>query len=145
MSERKSARLLIAVSGFLFLLAIPAIAETQSTPLSPTQRPQMLPHASRPKAAARSVDYLQGLTLTEDQKAKIDQIHQDMKSRMDIVAKDPAEDGTAKGAMLEGLARMERRQVFLVLTPEQQAEVRKKVMAGRVAEQEKNKTALPPR
>jgi hypothetical protein len=49
--------------------------------------------------------------------------------------------------MLEGLARMERRQVFLALTPEQQAEVRKRIVASRAAEQEKNKkeTALPPK
>lgn len=93
------------------------------------------------------MDDLQGLTLTEDQKVKIDQIHQDMKSRMEIVAKDPAENADQKGAMLEGMARMERRQVFQVLTLEQQAEVRKKIRARRAAEQEKdkNQTALPPK
>lgn len=147
MNERQRAGHVITGSVFLLLLAVPALAETQNTPLSTAQIPHTPPQAMRPGQGARPVDVLQGITLTEEQKAKIDQIHQEMKSRVDVVVKDPASDETTKRAMLEGLARMERRQVFLALTPEQQAEVRKRIVASRAAEQEKNKkeTALPPK
>ena len=42
-------------------------------------------------------------------------------------------------SMLEGMARIERGQIFQVLTPEQQSEVRKKVAARHAAEQQGKK------
>jgi hypothetical protein len=77
--------------------------------------------------------------LTDAQKAKIDQIRQNMKARMDAVAKDEKENEDQKDAMLDGLQHMELRQVLQVLTPVQLSEVRKKVMIPRAAEQEQNK------
>jgi Spy/CpxP family protein refolding chaperone len=47
--------------------------------------------------------------------------------------------------MLDGYRRMERGQVFNVLTPEQQIEVRKRVRARRAAEQEERKKQSLPR
>jgi hypothetical protein len=83
------------------------------------------------------------LKYTDDQKTKIDEIHKNMKARMDVVVKDEASTGMQKQAMLEGLARVERRQVLQVLTPEQLEEVRRKALARRAAEQQqKLPTAL---
>jgi len=79
------------------------------------------------------------LKYTDDQKEKIDQIHQDMKSRMDLVVKDEKLSPDQKDAMLQGYRRLERSQVFKLLTPEQQREVRKRISARRAAEQEKKK------
>ena len=83
---------------------------------------------------------LTDLSLTDAQKAKIEQIRLSMKSRRDAVISDAKEDTDQKNAMLEGLQHMEIRQILEVLTPEQLSEVRKKVMARRAAEQEQNKT-----
>jgi len=47
--------------------------------------------------------------------------------------------------MLEGYRRLERGQVFKLLTPEQQREVRKKISARRAAEQEKKKKPSLPK
>jgi Spy/CpxP family protein refolding chaperone len=69
-----------------------------------------------------------------------------MKGRMDNVVKDEKLIPEQKGAMLDGYRRMEYRQVFGVLTPEQQKEVREKVRARRAAEQEeKKKQQSPPK
>ena len=134
-------------SLLLFLFAAPALAGTDNKPLTSDQDPHRIPQVTRPSGqATRSEDIFAGLTLTDEQKAKVDQIHKDIISRMKIVAKDPAEDADQKGAMLEGLARMERNQIFQILTQEQQAEVRKKIAARREAEKKENqKRALPPR
>jgi hypothetical protein len=83
------------------------------------------------------------LKFTEDQKAKIDQIHQNMKSNLDAVVKDKDLNEDQKEAMLEGFRRMERGQVFKVLTPEQQTEVRKRVLARHAAEQQEHKKQQP--
>ena len=88
-------------------------------------------------------DYFAGLTFTGDQKAKIDEIRQDIKLRMDTVDKDEKLTPEQKGAMLDGYRRMEQRQIFAVLTPEQQTVVRQKLLARRAAEQEKKKQQQP--
>ena len=43
--------------------------------------------------------------------------------------------------MIEGLQRMERRQIFQLLSPDQQAQVRSKVLAERAAEQKARQDA----
>jgi hypothetical protein len=92
---------------------------------------------SRSKKASSAEDPLDGITLTDDQKASIQRIHQDTKSRMDTVAQDAGSAGWQKSAMIEGLQRMERRQVFQTLTPQQQGQIREKALAERAAEQQK--------
>ena len=79
------------------------------------------------------MDDLAGLNYTDNQKAKMHQVHQDIRSRMDAVVKDDKLSREQKKAMLEGYQRMEVRQVFKMLTPEQQTEVTKKVLARRAA------------
>jgi hypothetical protein len=148
----------IAVTvGLLVLFALPAISHTQSALISSasTQTPiasagpapagqpdnsrmtMPAPHlsggtAARPTAQRDLVqieDYTMSLMLTDDQKAQIGQIHQEMKNRMDLVAKDTNETIDQKEAMIDGLKRMRLREVLLVLTPEQRSELRKKLPA----------------
>ena len=135
-------------ASLLFILfAAPALAGTDNKPLASNQDPHVAPQVTRPpRQAVRKADDFAGLTLSEEQKAKVDQIHKDIISRMEIVAKDPAENADQKGAMLEGLARMERNQIFQILTPEQQAEVRRKIAARHEAEKkQKQAQSLQPR
>ena len=70
-----------------------------------------------------------------------------MKSRMDDVAKDEKLTPEQKEAMLEGLQLMESRQLLKLLTPDQQVEVRRKVLARRAAqrEEDKKKYQRPPK
>jgi Spy/CpxP family protein refolding chaperone len=139
MNKNLFVKRMAVASGFLILFAAPAQTETQNKPLAPSPIPQFASHTARPTTASSPGDDLAGLTLTDDQKAKIEQIHQDAKSHMDIVIKDKASNGDQKQAMLEGFARIERSQVFHVLTPDQQSEVRKKIAARRAADQEGKK------
>ena len=82
---------------------------------------------------------------TEDQKAKISKIHEDIKSRVDAVIKDNKLSPDQKGAFLQGFERMERSEVYKVLTPEQQREVSKRMHALRQEEQkEQEKKKAPP-
>lgn len=95
--------------------------------------------AGRRMKDTHPVDDFAGLTFTDDQKAKIDEIRKNMKSRTDTVVKDDKLNEDQKGAMLDGYRRIENRQIFGVLTPEQQTEVSKRVLARRAAEREQNK------
>lgn len=127
----------------LVLFALPAAAgsvngaQSAATAQQPDRRIAI--QASPQRGPVSIENILAGLTLTDDQKAKIARIRQDMKAHMDLVAKDNRNTQDQKQAMLEGLERMERRQVFQALTAKQREEVRKRIMAQREIEQERNK------
>lgn len=112
-----------------------SLASTQTAPLD-ARRTRLV--ASRIPARPKKdgpADIFSGVNFSDDQKAQIDHIHQSMKSKMDAVSHDAGSADWQKTAMIEGLQRMERRQIFQLLTPDQQAEVRGKVLAERAAEQ----------
>src|SRR2546423_11831380 len=105
--NRFSARVTVA-AGFLLLCAAPGLTRAQSSPPRPAQT-HKAPPAARPKSDAQPTEDFAGLKYTDDQKEKIDQIHQDMKSRMDLVVKDEKLSPDQKEAMLQGYRSEERR------------------------------------
>src|ERR1700687_649693 len=139
MNESRFAKRVAIAAGFFFLCAAPGLTRLQSSPPRPVQTPHRASPVARPKRDTRPTDDFAGLKFTDDQKAKIDQIHQGMKSRMDAVVKDEKLSAEQKDAMLEGYRRMERGQVFKVLTSAQQKEILNRVRARRAAEQEEKK------
>jgi Spy/CpxP family protein refolding chaperone len=123
----------VAAGGFLFLCVAPELALGQSS------QPGAAPPAStksalalRGKSAARP-DLLEGLTLTDDQKAKIGQIREETRSHLDAVANDKKLSPEAADAIRRGYQRFENGKILEVLTPEQQQEVRKRVATWRAA------------
>lgn len=89
---------------------------------------------------AADEDILSGVTLSEEQHMQIDQIHKDMRSRMEQVARDSRETPDQKEAMIRGLQRMERHQVFMALTPAQRSTLTKRLMAQRAAALQKGQS-----
>jgi hypothetical protein len=75
------------------------------------------------------------LSYTDEQKAQIDTIRQDTKSRKEVVAKDDKLTADQKDAMLLGYTRMEYGRIYKVLSPEQQRQVRQRIRARRTADQ----------
>lgn len=136
----------LAGAGVFFFLGA-GLTRAQGSPPGAVQTPHITSRVARPKKDTRPTDDFAGLQFTDDQKAKINQIHQDMKSRMDAVVKAEKLSPEQKEAMLEGYRRMEYGQVFKALTSEQQIEVRKKVLARRAAEKEEQekKQQSPPK
>jgi Spy/CpxP family protein refolding chaperone len=63
---------------------------------------------------------------------------------MDLVVKDDKLDSEQKQAMLQGFRRLEAGEIFKVLTPEQQKEVRKRLTAQRAAGQQQRKAQQQP-
>jgi hypothetical protein len=80
-------------------------------------------------------DDFAGLNYSEEQKTEIDQIHRNTKAHMDAIVKDDKLTADQKDAMLMGYKRIEYGQVYKVLTPEQQKQVRQRVQARRAEKQ----------
>jgi Spy/CpxP family protein refolding chaperone len=112
-----------AAAGFLALSAVPGLTCAQDSKLAAAQPP-------------RATDEFAGLKFTDDQRAKIDEIHRRMAARKDVVAKSQTLQADQKDAMIAGLGRMERGEIVKVLTPEQQKEVLKKARAAQAAARE---------
>lgn len=124
-------------------LGIQASNTTSSAPASTLHRvPRTVAPTLQQKKSISIDDLLAGITLTDEQKPKIEQLRKDMRIRMDTVINDKKETVDQKWAMIDGLQRIELREVYFLLTPGQQQEIRTKVMAQRAAE-EKAKPARP--
>jgi hypothetical protein len=132
-------------TGLLFLCVMPGLTRAQSSTTSPMPAPPIAARVSRPMKVPSKADDFAGLNLTNDQKAQIDQVHQSMKTRRDAVIKDEKLTADQRDAMLEGYERMERGQVFNLLTTEQRKEVREKIRARQAAEQMEQKKHSPPK
>jgi hypothetical protein len=124
MNRKAFVKRVAVVGGFLFLCATPRLGFGQSTAAGAA------PVARARAAAKRNLtpsDLLTGLTLTDEQKAKINQIREDTKSRLAVVAKDQKLGPEVKDAMAQGYLRIENTEIFAVLTLDQQREVRKRI------------------
>jgi hypothetical protein len=146
-NRNRFAKRLVVAAGFFFLCAAPKPGRAQSGPENPAPRAVPMPRTQNGPSAASAkapIDVFAGLKYTDEQKARIDQVHQNMKLRLEAVVKDDKLDADQKHAMLEGYARMERGQIFKLLAPEQQKEVLKKIRGGHEAAQGEKKQQLPP-
>jgi len=139
MNKSRFAKRMAAGAGLFFLCAVQAVTRAQSPPHAPVQAPGKTSIPFRPKKGAGPTDDLAGLNFTADQKAQINEIHKDVKSRMDTVVRDKNLSQQQKRAFLEGYRREENRRIFKVLTPEQQKEASKRIRARHAAEQDKKR------
>jgi Spy/CpxP family protein refolding chaperone len=136
MKKERIAKQAAVAAGFLFLVWAPELTCAQNSAPAPTPTPQMISPGAQPKRGGPPPDDFAGLTYTPEQQAKIDQIRQTTKQHIDTVMKDEKLAPEAKEAMVTGYQRIEAQEMFQVLTPEQQKEVRKKAAARRAAQQQ---------
>jgi Spy/CpxP family protein refolding chaperone len=133
MSKIAFLKTVVATGGLLFLIlsAAPQSALGQSIQ-SGAAPPAPLNSVPRGKSAG-SHDLLQGLTLADEQKAKIDKIREETKSRVAAVANDKRLSPEVADAFRTGYQRSENVKILEVLTPQQRQEVRKRIDAWRAA------------
>jgi hypothetical protein len=133
-----------AVAEFLLLSVAPPLTRAQDGQAAVAQPARVASPAARPMRDPRATDEFAGLQFTDEQKAKIDEIHQHTATRKDVVVKSEKLTADQKGAMIAGLGRMERGEIVRLLTPEQQREVLKRVRAEHAtAQPEEKQQPLP--
>jgi Spy/CpxP family protein refolding chaperone len=136
----------VVLTGALFCLGgAPAMAREQSGPPGPAPSSNALPPAAHSNREFPLTDDFAGIKLSRDQRVRIDQIHQDIKSRREAVSKEEKLTADQKSAMLEGYQRIERSEIFKVLTPEQQKEVLQRIRARNAAKQATSRKQSPPK
>ena len=88
MNRKRFARGVAVAAGFFFLCTAPESACAQSSTTSPMPTPPKTARVSRPMRVPSKGNDFAGLKYTDEQKEKIQEIHQNFKSRMDVVVKD---------------------------------------------------------
>ena len=133
MSKIAFVKPIVAAGGFLFLISSAAPEWALGQSIEPGAAPPApMKSAPRGKSAAPP-DLLQGLTLTDEQKAKIAQIREETKSRVAAAANDKQLSPEVADAFRQGYHRSENVKILEVLTPEQRQEVNKRIAAWRAA------------
>jgi Spy/CpxP family protein refolding chaperone len=127
-----------AAAGLCVLwAAVPGAAGAQEQPPAPAGPPHrhmdIVPDSKLKHADP--MDDFSGVDFTVEQKGRVEKIREDSRSRMHDVAVDTKLSPEQRAAMIEGIQRLERGQVYQVLTPEQKDAVRKRILARRQAAQ----------
>jgi hypothetical protein len=146
MNKHRFAKPVAFAAGLIFLWAAPGLTRAQSASPRPVQTSKVASAGAQAKRDTLPPDDFAGLTYTDEQKAEIDKIRLDTKSRKAVVAKDEKLTADQKDAMLLGYTRMEYGRIYKVLSPEQQRQVRQRIRARRTADQTaQKKQPQPPR
>src|SRR5580704_10541814 len=135
---RNSVTKQIAVAaGFLALTFAPGISRAQSGSEPPAQDQSQAAPARPTQHEGRKHGAMQGLNLTEDQKAAMKKIHESTKAQLDAVNKDESLAADQKETKIHQLRHGARTQMVKLLTPEQQRQMRANVRALRASRREK--------
>ena len=105
----------------------PAQDQSQAAPAAP---------ATTVKPAMRHRGVMQGLNLTEDQKAAMKKIHETTRSQMEAVKQDTTLSADQQAEKIHELRRDSRTQVVKLLTPDQRQQMRANIRALRAARRE---------
>jgi Spy/CpxP family protein refolding chaperone len=145
MNRNRFAKQIAAAAGFFLLGTAPGLARAQSSPPSPPPTSHKAAPVVRPKKPANPMDDFAGVEYSDEQKAKIAEIHKNTKMQKDNVVNDQKLTVEQRDAMIEGYDRIERGQIYKALTTEQQKKVRENIRARHLADQQEKKKASPPK
>jgi Spy/CpxP family protein refolding chaperone len=145
MTKNRFEKSVAVAAGVAFLFAAPALTRAQTAQPVAAHAPAAAMPGAQQKNDANVQDDFSALNLTDDQKTAIDKIRKDGASHKETVERDPKLTPEQKDAFLTGYARMQYGMIFRVLSPEQQRQVRQKIIARRAADQaaQKKKQPLP--
>jgi hypothetical protein len=135
MTKNRFAKSMTIAAGFIFLVAAPRLACAQGAPPSVERTPQAASPGAQPNKESFPQNDFAGMSYSDDQKTEIDKIHREAESNKQTVAKDDKLTADQKDAMLLGYTRMEYGRVYKVLSPDQQRQVRQRVLARRASDQ----------
>jgi hypothetical protein len=143
MNNNRIAKSFVVAVAFASLFAVSAMAGAQGVHSSVVQASYASSHEIQSKGDSLPPDDFAGLSYTEEQKSELDKIHRETESNKAAVARDEKLNADQKNAMLLGYTRMEYGRTFKVLSPEQQRQVRQRILARRAADQAAHKQQPP--
>jgi Spy/CpxP family protein refolding chaperone len=128
----------VATAGLLAMIATPAALLAQDTSQSNPQD-----QAASTQPGHRHGDELAKLNLTDEQKAQVKKIHENMRAQMDAVKNDTTLTAEQKQAKMKELHKSSHEQVKQLLTPEQRQQLKADEKERKAEKQQSGQTAAP--
>jgi len=129
------------LAGLLALCSLPATVRAQdATPPPQSDSGQPPAHARHGQAQEEE---LAKLNLTDDQKAQVKKIHEDMKTQVEAVKSDSTLSADQQHAKLGAIRKSSHEQVMQLLTPEQRKQLKADEMARKAAHQQGGQAPPP--
>jgi len=124
------ARLNTPMKATITLIAALALASTAATSLAQTPAPSPSPAASEGSSEKKHREHggqglLDSLNLTPDQKAKIDVLRADLRSKVETINSNAELTPEQKKEQIQALRKANRTQIEAILTPDQLAQLQK--------------------
>ena len=132
---------LAVTTGLLVLCSVPAAVRAQEAAQPPQDDPGQ--QAARGNRGQGQEDELAKLNLTDDQKAQVKKIHEDMKTQIAAVRGDSTLSPDQQHAKVEQIRKASHRQVKQLLTPEQRQQMKSDEAARRAARQQGGQAPPP--
>lgn len=131
---------LTVTAGLLAMCALPATLRAQegAAPQSDSGQP-----ASHARHGEGQNEELAKLNLTDDQKAQVQKIHEDMKTKMAAVKGDSTLSADQQHAKMQEIRKSGHEQVVQLLTPEQRQQMKSDEMARKSARQQGGQAPPP--
>ena len=130
-------------AGYLALTFAPGISRAQSGSQPPSQDQSQAAPAAPAQHEGRMHGAMQGLNLTDDQKAAMKKIHESTKAQLEAVNKDESLTADQKEAKTHQLRHGARMQMVKLLTPEQRQQMKANVRALRASRREQQQQQPP--
>lgn len=137
MSRNSVTKQIAIAAGFLALTFAAGITRAQSGSQTSAQDQNQAAPAAPAQHEGRMHGAMQGLNLTDDQKAAMKTIHESTKAKLDAVNKDESLTAEQKEAKIHQLRHGARMQMVKLLTPEQRQQMKANVRALRASRREK--------
>jgi Spy/CpxP family protein refolding chaperone len=144
MISKNITKQLAVAAGFLALTFAPGMLRAQSNTQSQAQsqdQSQATPNTQAQQGKRHGV--MQGLNLTDDQKAQFKKIHESTKSQVEAVKNDSSLSADQKQAKIHELRRGARMQMVKLLTPDQKQQMKANIRELRASRREQQQQPQP--
>jgi Spy/CpxP family protein refolding chaperone len=135
MNKNGITKQIAVTAGFLALTFAPGMSRAQGSSQPPAQDQSQAAAPAQHEGTMHGA--IEGLNLTDDQKAGMKRIHESTKAQLDAVNKDESLTADQKEAKIHQLRHGARLQMVKLLTPEQRQQMRANVRAQRASGREK--------
>lgn len=144
MNKFRTLKQMAAAAALLSFCGLSAIVNAQQT--TPSNSPSSMQGQDQapPMHGQKGDDELSKLNLSDEQKAQVKKIHQDMKAQMDTIQNDTTLSAEQKQEKIKQLHKASHEQVKQLLTPEQRQQMKADEMARKAAKQQGGQSAPPP-
>jgi len=138
----RSLQQLAVTAGLLALCSLPATVRAQD-PASQPQSDAGQQQSGHMRHGQAQDEELAKLNLSDDQKAQVKKIHEDMRAQAEAVKSDSTLSADQQHAKLGAIRKSSHEQVMQLLTPEQRKQLKADEMARKAAHQQGGQAPPP--